>query len=127
MLAAGWRPVHHVSAGVYAQSGDREAQRGDVSHAGVRPADHGDALADAEAWRGAFSSRSGGESGWTDTGGGGDWGGSGNGAGGDAADSTGFGRDDVRGIFAAGLGGDGPVRDERSGSAGERGGCGGKA
>src|SRR6266403_1910383 len=112
MLAAGWREIHHVSAGVYAQSGDWEAQCGNVSHAGVRRADYGDALADAEAWGGAFSAGACGESGGADTGGGGDWLGSSNCAGGDAADSAGFGRNDVRGISAARLGGDGSVRDE---------------
>src|SRR5229473_2593906 len=123
MLATGWREIHYVSAGVYAQSGNGEAQRGDVPHAGVRRADHGNALADAKAWRGAFSARARGESGGADTGGGGDWGRSGHGAGGDAADSAGSGRDDVRGILAARAGGDGSVRDERFGSAGERGDC----
>src|SRR5712691_11093177 len=121
MLATGWREIHYVSAGVYAQSGNGEAQRGDVSHAGVRRADHRDALADAEAWRGAFSSRAGGESGWADFGGRSDRSRSVHGAGGDAADSAGPGRNDVRGILAARAGGDGSVRDERFGSAGERG------
>src|SRR6266851_5234187 len=107
-----WRKVYYVSDGVYAQSRDREAQRGDVPHAGLRRTDHRDALADAKAWRRALPSRAGGESGGADSGGGGDWGRSGDGAGGNAADSAGSGRNDVRRIFAAGAGGDGWVRDE---------------
>src|SRR5271163_1565174 len=100
MLAAGWRTVHYVSVGVYEESGDGEAQRGDVPHAGVRRANHRNALADAETWGGAFSCGAGGESGGADCGIRGNWSGPGHGAGGDAADSAGFRRNDVRGIFA---------------------------
>ena len=62
MLAAGRRAIHHLPAGVYAKSGDREAQRGHVSHAGLRRAHHGHALADAKAWRGTFPARARGKS-----------------------------------------------------------------
>src|SRR5229473_7920321 len=92
MLATGWREIHYVSAGVYAQSGNGEAQRGDVSYSGVLRADHRDALADAKTRRGAFSSRADGESGGANTGGRSDRRRSGHGAGGDAADSAGLGR-----------------------------------
>ena len=57
MLAAGCRAVHHLAAGVHAQSGDGQAQRGRLSHAGVRRAHHRHALADAKARRGTFSAR----------------------------------------------------------------------
>ena len=36
VLAAGWRTLYYVSVGVHEKSGDRKAQRGDVSHAGLR-------------------------------------------------------------------------------------------
>ena len=35
MLAAGCGAIHHLAAGDHAQSGDRKAQRGRLSHAGV--------------------------------------------------------------------------------------------
>src|SRR6266851_3173864 len=107
-----WRKVYYVSDGVYAQSRDREAQRGDVPHAGLRRTDHRDALADAKAWRRALPSRARLEPGWTNSGGGGDWFRSGYGAGGNAADSAGSGRNDVCRILATRPGGDGSVRDE---------------
>jgi len=59
MLAAGWRAVHYISAGVYEESGDREAERGDVPDAGLRRADDGNALADAETRGGTFSAGAG--------------------------------------------------------------------
>src|SRR6266436_6241608 len=105
MLAAGWRTIHNVSAGVYEESGDREAERGDVPDADLRRAHHGNALADAEAWGGTFSAGEGEEPRRQNSGERGDWGRSSHSAGGDAADSAGPGRNDVRGISAARAGG----------------------
>src|SRR5579859_1982100 len=112
MLAAGRRAVYYVSAGVHEKSGDGEAERWNVPDAGVRRADDGNALADAEAWRGTFSASAREKSGGKNCGERGDWRGPGDDAGGDAADSAGFGRDDVRGIFAARAGGNGGVRNK---------------
>src|SRR5256885_8853232 len=55
MLAAGWRTLHHISFGVYNESRDRETKCRDVPDAGLRRADDGNALADAETRSGAFS------------------------------------------------------------------------
>src|SRR6266446_9226769 len=123
MLAAGWRAVHYVSAGIYEESGDRKAERGDVPHADLRRADDGNALADAEAWSGAFSSGEGEESRRQNSGERGDWRRSGDGAFRDAADSAGPRRDDVCGLPAARTSRDGDLRDQRSGGARERGDC----
>src|ERR1700683_691217 len=59
VLAAGWRTLHQVADGDYEKSRDGQAQRGLLSHAGVRRAHDRDALADAEAWRGTFPQRAG--------------------------------------------------------------------
>ena len=61
MLAAGCGAIHHLAAGDHAQSGDRKAQRGRLSNAGVRRKDHGHALANAKARRGTFSAGARGE------------------------------------------------------------------
>src|SRR2546425_1362456 len=89
MLAAGRRAVYHVSAGVHEESGNGEAQRGDVPDAGLRRMHHGNALADAEARGRAFSAGAGEKSRRTDSGERGDRDRSRDGPGGDAADSAG--------------------------------------
>src|SRR5258708_37197444 len=112
MLAAGWRTIHHISAGVYEESGDGEAERGDVPDAGLRRADDGNALADAETWGGTFSTSASEESRRQNSRERGDWRRSSNGAGRNAADSTGPRRNDVCRVPAARAGGDGDLRDE---------------
>ena len=62
VLAAGCGAIHHLAAGDYAQSGDGQAQRGRLSHAGVRRAHHGHALANAKTRRGTFPAGARGES-----------------------------------------------------------------
>ena len=47
VLAAGCRTFHYLAIGHHAQPGNREAQRRRVSHASLRRAHHGDALANA--------------------------------------------------------------------------------
>src|SRR5689334_12679976 len=112
MLATGCRAVHHVSAGIYEESRNRKTQRGDVPDADLRRADHGDALADTEARRGAFPARAREESGGADSRERSDWDGPCDGTGGDAADSAGPRRNDVCGLFAARSGGNGALPDE---------------
>ena len=63
VLAPGRRPLHHLANGDHQESGNGQAKRGMLSHAGFRRAHHGNALADAEARRGAFSQRAGEEQG----------------------------------------------------------------
>jgi len=87
--------VHHISFGVYEESGDRKAKCRDVPHAGLRRADDGDALADAEARGGTFPRGESEESRRQDSCERGDWRRPGDGASGDAADSSGPRRDDV--------------------------------
>ena len=48
-------PLHHAALCHHAGSEDREAQRGDVSHAGLRRPDDGNALAAAEGSGGAYA------------------------------------------------------------------------
>ena len=55
VLAGGRRPLHHAAAGVFQESGYRQAQLRHVPHAGVRRAHHGHALADPQAGRRALS------------------------------------------------------------------------
>src|ERR1700756_3960834 len=100
MLAAGWRKIHHVSAGVHAQPGDREAERRDVPDADLRRAHYRDALADAEAWRGALSAGAGEESRGANSSQCRNWRGPGDDAGRNFANTAGLGRDDVQRIFA---------------------------
>src|SRR5260370_14256642 len=90
MLAAGWRTVHHVPTGVYKESGDGEAECRDVPHAGLRRADDGNALADAETRGRAFSASASEKSRGQDSGERGYWGRSGDGVGGDAAATAGL-------------------------------------
>src|SRR6266446_8747185 len=101
MLAAGWRALHHISFGIYKESRDRETKCRDVPDAGLRRADDGNALADAETRSGAFSASQGEESRRQNSSERGDWRRSGDGTGGDAADSTGPRRDDVCRVLAA--------------------------
>src|SRR6267154_2394232 len=126
MLAAGWRAVHYVSAGVYEESGDWEAKCRYVPHAGLRRTDDGNALANAKAWSRAFSSSSGKESRGKNSRERSDRCRSGDSAGRDVADPAGPRRDDVRRILAARAGGDGALRDERLGSAGQLRNCAGR-
>src|SRR5438477_12305748 len=112
MLAARRRAFHYVSAGVHEESGDGEAERGDVPHAGLRRAHDGNALANAKAWSRAFPASEGPESRRENPRERCDWRRSGDGAFGDAADSAGPGRNDVRRILAAGTSRDGDVRDQ---------------
>src|SRR5260370_18424425 len=99
MLAAGWRTIHYVSAGVYEESGNREAKRGNVPDAGLRRAHHGDALADAEAWSRTFSASEGKKPGRQNSSERGDWGRSGDGAGGGVVATPRPGRKDVCLLF----------------------------
>ncbi len=55
MLAARWRPLHHLAVGHHERSQDRQAQRRHVSHAGLRRAHHRHALAAPEARRRTLS------------------------------------------------------------------------
>src|SRR2546423_15090303 len=125
MLAPGWRALHHISFGVYEESGERKAKCWDVPDAGLRRADDGNALADAETRSGTFSASASEESRSKDSSKRSDWRRSGNGAGRDAADSTGPRRDDVRRILAARACGNGALRDKRFRGACECGDCGG--
>src|ERR1700738_3576962 len=104
MLAAGWREIHHVFAGVHAESGNREAERGHVPHADLRRADDRHALADAEAWRGTLPARAAEKSRRENCGERGDWFRPGNDTGRDSADSARPGRNDVQRIFEEGAG-----------------------
>ena len=54
VLAAGWGAIHHAAVRLHAEPGDGQAECGDVPDAGVRRADHGDALAAAEGGGGAL-------------------------------------------------------------------------
>src|SRR5882672_4069879 len=112
MLAAGWRTLYHVSTRIYQESGNGEAQRGDVPHASLRRADDWNALANAETWRGAFSAGAGRESGRAHPRSSGDRRRAGDGAVRHAADSAGPRRNDVRWLLAARARGDGDLRDE---------------
>ena len=114
MLAAGRRTIHHFPAGVYAQSGNREAQRRNVPHASLRRAHHRDALADAKAWRGTFPPRARSQSRRPHSRLRGHRRRSRDLAGRHAADSPGPRRNDVRGILTARARRDGEVRDQRS-------------
>src|SRR6267378_8072216 len=125
MLATGWRAVHYVSTGVYEESGDGEAERGNVPHADLRRADDRHALANTKAWGGAFSSGEGEESRRQNSGECGDWRRSGDGAFRDAADSAGPRRDDVCWLLAARTSRDDDLRDQRPGGARQRGDCAG--
>ena len=50
MLAARWRPLHHVALRRHARPQDGQAQRWYVPHAGLRRPDDGNALAAPEEW-----------------------------------------------------------------------------
>ena len=54
VLATRRRTIHHAALRALEGSADREAQHRNVSHAGLRWADNGDALATAKGSRGAF-------------------------------------------------------------------------
>src|SRR5580692_5845392 len=101
MLAAGWREIYYVSFGVHEKSRNGKAKCRNVPHAGLRRAHHGHALADAKAWSGAFPTCAGKESGGAYSRERSNRSGPGDGVIRNAADSAGFGRNDVRGIFAA--------------------------
>src|SRR5437667_4867008 len=117
MLAAGWRALHHISFCVYKESRDRETECGDLPDAGLRRADDGNALADAETRSGAFSASEGEESRRQNSSMRGDWRRSGDGTGGNAANSTGPRRNDVRGLLAARAGGDCALRGQPPGTS----------
>ncbi len=55
VLADGWRTLHYAALRDYARPEERQAQRRNVPHAGVRRADDGHALAAAEGCSGTFS------------------------------------------------------------------------
>src|SRR2546421_13019348 len=107
MLAAGWRTLHHISFGVYNESRDRETKCRDVPDAGLRRADDGNALADAETRSGAFSASEGEESRRQNSSKRGDWRRSGDGTGGNGADSPRPPRKEGGGRFGARGGGEG--------------------
>ena len=120
VLAAGRRPLHHPADGVLAQPRHRQAQLRLLPAAGFRRHDHRDALADAQAGRGALPPPA--RGGRRETHGyrRGDRRRSGDHVLGHPPAAAGSGRDDDRRVPARQAGGDGEVRNLRPGSAGQR-------